>query len=297
MDNKPEVSILVTNYNSFEAIQLVLESIRYYTRYPNYKIIVYHDASYIPSKDGVGQIPNMVDRDYLRGCHEKGWIILHENLSRNALGHGGALNKLVNVYCDTDYVAILDCDTQIRGYGWLEDLMRVALTDEGIIAIVDHKPGGFSRYHYRTGFQTWWFGLLNMNAYRDGMQVDWQISWEDRRKHPYTKELAEFYPPENCKWTDYWNQVDYIVKDEFDVNKTVNDPGSQLYIKTKYFNPKGYKVVSVPPETRAKYHHFGRISRISLASPNDEPRIKQVREERFAVIKSELTKLRTITGG
>ena len=290
--NDPEVSVLVTNYNSFECIQLCIESIRFYTQYPNYKIIIYHDASYVPSKDGTEREPNIIDRDYLRGCQKKGWITLHENLSRNALGHGGALNKLVNVYCDTKYAAILDCDTQIVDYGWLEGLVSLARTDENILAIVDYKPGGFARYHYRTGFQTWWFGLLNIEAYRDGMQVDWQISWEDRRKYPYEKEISEFYPPENCKWTDYWNKVSYIVKDEFDVNKVVNDPGSQLHIKSKYFNPKDYKVVSVPSDIKAKYYHYGRISRISIASPDDEPRIRQVREERFSRIKKELARLR-----
>lgn len=292
MDNKPEVSILITNYNSFECIELCIESIRHYTRYPNYKIIVFHDSSYVPDEDGLSQSPNLVDRDYLRGCQDKGWITLYENLGRTALGHGGALNKLINVYCDTDYAAILDCDTQIRDFGWLDDLMDVALSSDKIIAVVDCKPGGFSRYHYRTAFQTWWLGFLNMKAYRDGMQVDWQISWEDRREYPYTEELAEFYPPENCKWTDYWDKADYIVKDEFDRDRTVNDPGSQLYIKTKYFNPKDYKVVPVPHATHSKYHHYGRISRISIPWPSDEERVKQVRRERFGMIRMELKKLR-----
>jgi len=37
-------SILISNYNSFETIQLCIESIRKYTDYPH-KIVVYDDCS------------------------------------------------------------------------------------------------------------------------------------------------------------------------------------------------------------------------------------------------------------
>jgi len=234
----------------------------------------------------------MVDLGYLRDCHEKGWITLHENPRRSAIGHGGALNKLINELCDTEYAVLLDCDTEIKDHGWLQDLIGLIRLDSKTLFVADYKEGGFARYNYRTGFYLIWFCALNMNVYRDGMEVDWQLSEEDRRKYPYEEEIAEFYPPEDCKWTYYWNQVDYIVKDKFDVNKVVNDPGSQLYIKAKYFNPKGYKVISVPPGIKAKYYHYGRISRVSIASPDDEPRVKQVREERFGMIRAELAKLR-----
>lgn len=59
------VSILISNCNSFDAIQLCIESIRARTDYPNYQIIVHDDES-----------PNGVDIKYLEEAEAKGWIRL-----------------------------------------------------------------------------------------------------------------------------------------------------------------------------------------------------------------------------
>lgn len=292
MEDSPCVSIVISNRNSFEGIQLAIESVRCYTRYPNYKILVFDDASYLPGLPGQGKIRNDMDWDYLDSCQSKGWIELYRNASEEPKGHGGALNQLLHTYCDTDYVVILDCDTQIKDFGWLKSLMGIAMSDRQIIAVVDWRQGGFARRYYRTGLYEFWFGLINMQAYRDGMQVNWERTVHDRRLEPYVTEMADYYPPDDCIWTDYFNAAKYIVKDEFDADKVCNDPGSKLYIQVKYFNPKGYRVVPLPPHVKAMYYHVGHLSMISIPSVSHPPHVKTQREEKYRQIKSELRKLR-----
>ena len=263
------VSILISTRNSFEAIQLCIESVRHYTRYPNYKIVVFDDYSYYPDPNGKGRIPNEIDHDYLRKCQKKGWIELHENHGPRPLTHGGSLNKLVNEYCDTELAAILDCDIQIKDYDWLWDMVRPVERDPKILAVVDWRAGGFARWCYRTAIYLFWFGLLNMETYRDGMEVDWKLCKTDRRDWPYYLEFKDGYPPENSKWTHYFNTVAFIQKERFDANVVSNDPGAKLYIQAKYHNPKDYKVIPLPPGTRAKYHHYGHLSMLSMLGDND----------------------------
>lgn len=257
-------SILISNYNSFEAIQLCLESVRKYTRYPH-KIIVYNDKCI-----------NGVDDIYLRECRDKGWLELYE--SERQLTHGGCLNVLINELCNSDYAAVLDCDIQIKGYGWLTDLVNLASRDSKILGICNFKHEGIQANGYRTGFYTFWFGFLNMVAYRDGMQVDWMLSKENRNKEPY-RSLFDF--------------LSGIPKPEtFDENVVFNDPGSQLWVKVRYDNLKGYEVINVPPEIFSKYRHFGHISMISIPHPSHSAQVKFNRESRFAQIKTELARLR-----
>jgi hypothetical protein len=230
-------SILIPNYNSFEAVQLCIESIRKHTKYP-YKIIVYNDRCI-----------NNVDTEYLNGCLEKEWI--HELYSGDVQQtHGGSLNILINEKCKTDYAAIIDCDVVIRQTGWLGDLINEAEKNPKILAVVDYKDKGYAfAGGYRTGIYLFWFGLLNMNAYRDGMQINWRLSIEDRTKEPYLSEFRELYPPETNEYFQMifrQGNMPFKTMEEFPRDRVVNDPGSQLYIKAKYDNPKGYLVVPLP---------------------------------------------------
>ena len=90
-------SVLISNHNNFEMIELCIESVRKFTDYPH-KIIVYDDASaYV--QDGK-KLPNEHDLNYLRACRDKGWITLIEG--EKQIHHGGALNVLLTEACDTD---------------------------------------------------------------------------------------------------------------------------------------------------------------------------------------------------
>ena len=279
-------SILISNYNSFEAICLCIESIRKHTHYPGYKIIVYNDRCI-----------NKVDSEYLHDCLNKGWIQeLYEGDVQQT--HGGSLNILINEKCQTDYAAIIDCDIVIREGGWLEDLINEAEKHPKIIAVVDYKDKGYAfAGGYRTGIYLFWFGLLNMNAYRDGMQVNWRLSVEDRTKEPYLSEFRELYPPET---NDYFQMIfkrghlPYKTIEDFPRDRIVNDPGSQLYIKVMHDNPNGYRVVPLPRQVRQKFFHFEHLSMISIPHPNHGEDVRMAREDRFAMVKIELEKLRAL---
>jgi len=214
------VSILIPNYNSFEAIQLCIESIRKHTHYPH-RIIVYNDRCL-----------NGIDTEYLESCLEKGWI--HELYAgKRQQTHGGSLNILINEKCKSDYAAIIDCDIWIKQGGWLEDLINEIEKDPMNLAVVDYKDGGYAfDGGYRTAFYLFWFGLINMRNYNDGMQTDWMLSVEDRTKEPYLSEFADIYPPEtNNYFMTLFRAGHFPYKNiaDWPRNRVVNDPGSQLY--------------------------------------------------------------------
>ena len=262
-------SILITNYNSFEAIQLCIESVRKYTKRPH-RVIVFNDICL-----------NGIDDVYLRDCRDKGWIELHENGTdpANQLTHGGALNKLINEICDTDYAAILDCDTQIKADGWLDDLIECAEADPKILGVADMRHERISVYgYYVPGFYQMWFSLLNMAAYRDGMQVDWMHEITTRDHEPYI---------------NMFRCLDAIPRPEnFDDNCVDIDPGSKLWIKIKYDNPKGYRVDYVPEKARQKFVHYGHISMISIPNPTHSAETHLNRITRMGRIRKELERLR-----
>jgi len=277
------VSILIPNYNSFEAIELCIESIRKHTHCPH-KIIVYNDRCI-----------NTVDSVYLKDCLAKGWIdeLYAGDVQQT---HGGSLNILLNEKCKTDYAAVIDCDIWIKEDGWLEDMINEAEKNPKTIAVVDYKDGGYAfDGGFRTAFYLFWFGLINMNNYNDGMITDWMLSVEDRRKKPYLHEFRNIYPPEkNSYFMNLFKNGHFPFKTiaDWPRDRVVNDPGSQLYIKVKYDNPKGFVVVPLPPQVRDKFYHFEHISMISIPSPLHEAAVGVAREERFGMIKTELHKLR-----
>lgn len=151
------VSILISNYNSWEAIQLCIESVRKYTKYPH-KIIVYDDFS-----------TNKVDRLYLDEVWKKGWI--RPIFGFEHLGHGGAINELL-AYCDTDLAMILDNDVEILESSWLGEMASLVKSDTlGIIGM--EKDYNSAQPSLPDWFRSW-FMMINMETYNDGMQADWK---------------------------------------------------------------------------------------------------------------------------
>ncbi len=251
-------SILISNYNSFETIQLCIESIKKYTKYP-YKILVYDDAS-----------TNGVDLQYLRDKANKEWINLIEGDLR--LNHGGALNQLLT-RCKTDLAVILDNDIQILESGWLE--VAVSLMREKVLGLCTIEYGYKShQLSYPDWFQTW-FMMLNMQAYRDGMEIDWNRVNENKNIEPYKSLMKN--------------------DDRFDrFNSIMLPPGTKLLMKLMYNNPKSYELISpVPGHIKMKYRHYVHISSTATESPDDTPAFRKIREDKFAIIKNELKKLRS----
>ena len=236
------VSILITNYNSYEAIETCLLSISKRTRYPH-ELIVYDDCS-----------DNGVDLEFLRRQRDIGWIELVEGKER--LGHGGGLDALINGFCKSDIAVILDCDIMIKEAGWLEE--AVALIDDKTILAC-----GLSDVSRRKNtIPLWlesWFMVLNMEAYRDGMQVGWTAL--------SVPEQGLYYPN-----------------------------GFRLQHKIKFENPKGYKLASpLPTSLKRKYLHFVHASCLGTLNPKDIQKnssIVDVREGLFNRIRVELNKLK-----
>lgn len=254
------VSILIANWNSYQAIELCIESIRHYTTYPNYNIIVYDDCS-----------DNEADLRYLREKQKQGWLELIEGKER--LRHGGSLNILINESCKADLAMIMDCDIQILSKGWLANMVELVSQDEKIIAATNcfgiQRRG---KSCLLAPFAAFWFGMVNMKAYRDGMQVDWQnVRIKDKAK---IQEILGNDPGFNF--------------DEF--NELAVDVGCKLLLKVRQSNPKGYYFIKELPEyIESSYHHYRQISCFSKVERED---IKEIMDTQFAKIKRELEKLR-----
>jgi len=284
------IAICVSNWNNFEAIQLCIESVRKFTDYGNYKIIVYDDDSrYL---QGGEQLPNMIDKEYLYSCQDRGWIELIEG--KKQVRHGGALNILLNERCrdEFDYAVPMDGDIQIKGYGWIQSLLRAFEKDpDKIIGVCDLHGKGYWPRGFRPASYLYCIGLINMHLYNDMGKCDWAISELDRRVEPYLSEFADLYPPEdNANFRLYSSDGSY---NGFDRDKVVLDPGCTIYFKLRFDNPKGYYIVPWPIDFRSKWTHHVHAS--AWMDPNNETRgglAKQMRDTKRAAILPELKRLR-----
>ena len=240
-----KVDILISHWNSGKAIELCIQSIREFTKYPHQ--IIVHD-------DGSTHKPNL---DYLRLAQQKGWIKL--SIGKENVGHGRVLNKLVNETCRTSHAIIMDSDVQILKEGWLSEFMEIAKKDKDILAIVDYVDKDYVPWGFRCGLYAFWFGLLNMKNYRNGMYVDWALKHAKRWREPFTTEFADLYTHEfkirmeSRGW----------VKHGFNPDRIDCDPGSALYIKAKYDNPKNYKIVPLTRSLKESHRHYAHISACS----------------------------------
>jgi len=230
------VSILIPNYNSFEAVQLCIESVRKYTKYPC-RIIVHDSGS-----------DNKRDLEYLRKAQAAGWIELIEAGAPKP--HGEALNFLLNERCknEFDYAVVLDDDIYIKEEGWLEDMLKEVKKDK-VLAVCDYQEDW---HYYHSDFYEVWFSVFDLAAYRDGMQIDWNTSCGDLREEPYKSMKRGMVPTgaEAPKEGSFPSP-----------NIIINDVGAKLLIKILNENPKGYKVAPLPEEVKRKYKHWGTMSR------------------------------------
>lgn len=275
------ISILISNRDSYEAIQLCVESIRRYTRYPH-RIIVFDDRS-----------RNDVDLPYLLDVQEKGWIELHRNKGDFPLTHGGSLNVLINQICDTDYAIILDCDVMIKKEGWLEDFMNETIKDSKTLAVVDMIPKGYTWKGFRTPIYHFWFGLLNMRAYNDGMRVNWVNNVEDASQEPYKSLFAELGDAENNNYFMSLVNQGKVDLEKWDKTIVSNDSGAQLWLKVTYDNPKKYRVIPLPRGLHEKHRHFGHGAIIGTMAHSDEKSYDaEMARLKFAEIKGCLEELR-----
>jgi glycosyltransferase involved in cell wall biosynthesis len=263
-----DVSILISNYNSFDAIQLCVESIRARTDYPNYQIIVHDDES-----------PNGVDLPYLEAAEKRGWLrLIRGNKARwsgvdpkyPARGacywHGCALNVLLNEVCDTDFAFLMDCDIYIKDRSWLR-LMVDAMDDETLLVMDEWPPTIEHYWNNIIGRFLPWFGLINMAAYNDGMRVDWRHYMADAHDEPYRTLMAR---------AENWKEERHINKEIF------MDTGANLWVKFMSDNPKGYRAKPLPAAVKAIFHHYEKIStqaKDRMAGSMDNGRYVEAQED------------------
>ncbi len=262
------VSILVANYKSGDAIALCIESVRRFTPEGSYRLIVLNDYD-----------PDDLDGPYLRAARERGWIELYQ--ARERLYHGGALNVLWNEIVQTPVAVNLDNDIEIRGPGWLETLTALLAPD--VLAVCDSRPHhAISEQGYCPAFYRFWFAAVNVNAYGDGMQVDWRFAYAKRNEPPYDRMLADVA------------KLNVIQKHApgFDDNRVCLDPGSKLWVKVHAENPRGYKVLSIPPSMSGKFRHYGHVSYFADVPDDHDDYTRREKPARRAEIRTALARLR-----
>jgi len=274
-------SILISNCNSFDAIQLCIESIRARTDYPNYQIIVHDDES-----------PNGVDIKYLEEAEAKGWIRLirgnrkrwaEERETFSAQGHpapywhGCAVNILINETCQTDLAMLLDCDIFIKNPDWLS-CMAQSIEDDTLVVAAEWPPHWQSPGNCVPGWYRPSFCMINMKAYHDGMEVDWRGGSANLCDEPYKTLMRAI--------------IDKGNQSLLDQNCVRWDPGTSLWIKMLIDNPKQYKAKSFPGGMEQKFHHFGQLS-VRLTGVVETPD-KLLPSEELELMRSEFAKLRGI---
>jgi glycosyltransferase involved in cell wall biosynthesis len=267
------VDILIPNFQGREALELCLESIARHTPEPH-RVIVYDDGSTAPE-----------DAEYLRRAFGVGTArkVIKGGVHR---GHGHALNVLT-AHATSEYAAVIDNDVQILRTGWLFELLALA-ADPRVLAVCDWKDNvGYCSRGYRPGMFLFWFGLLNMSAYRDGMQTNWAREDARRSDEPWRSLFAPYYPPEdNVEWrrlreTQSWYS-------DFDRDAVIFDPGAALWAKMRYENPKGYQARPLTAALRASFRHWGHAQSWLDPANVNAPQARAMR----AQINAELKRLR-----
>lgn len=236
----PSVEILIPNYNGREALELCIESIDRYTPEPH-RVFVHDDHS-TAKEDHSNICRYLVDEK----IHGAAFAVDHR-------GHGDALNNLLR-FCEADYAAIIDNDIEITERGWLGELLAIAKSDPKILIVCDRKARGYYPRGFRPEMFLLWLGLINMKAYRDGMDVDWAQQEADRRAEPWASYFEALCPPEeNEVFLLYKSQGGY---EGFDRDKVIFDPGATLCAKMQFDNPKGYKSRALTDSIRKKFIHY-----------------------------------------
>jgi hypothetical protein len=265
------VPILIANWRGGEMLQLCIESIWRFTPQGGYRVIVCNDHDQLDT-----------DGPYLRTARDRGWLTLIEPPER--LHHGGVLNVLWNDtdLGDAEFAVNLDNDTQVTDFGWLGDLLSGFRSPEtlGVSDLREHNC--VSNQGYIPPMYRFWYGALSVPLYRELGPVDWRFAYADRREYPYSEMFKDV------------ENIHYSQKDspEFRSECVALDPGSKLWVKVRYENPKGYKIVPVPANARAKHHHIGHVSHMVELPDDYDAYTRAHKQNRRKLIAEELRRLR-----
>lgn len=131
------VEILIPNFNSGEAIELTIETIRAYAGYP-FTMTVRDDATWSVPDKSIQLFEGYGDLAYLRACRDMGWLNLIEGETR--VMHGTSVGIML-AQCKADLAMIVDCDMQFVTHGWLADMVDLQeKTNAALIVKMEHFP-------------------------------------------------------------------------------------------------------------------------------------------------------------
>lgn len=250
------VEILITNFNSGDAIELCIESVRRFTKYPH-TITVRDDASWATPRLADGMPMPYLDIEYLRAIKDKGWINLIEGKER--IGHGRGLSILLD-QCRADLAMILDCDIEILADGWLE--LMVAEQERTSAAMVANLEEFADD---NISLQSWFFMM-------------------DMAQYPFIKDNWDYTPRRDGKGM---RASGYLIQEHIWEQKRIIAPlPTELGGKPVGFNSA--VAMGVP----GRWHHPCHIS--VLSAPQSGPNW-EARQVRYAKIQDELRKLRAAT--
>jgi len=262
-------SILIPNYRGGDALHLCLESIRHYTPEGTCQIIVANDYD-----------PDGEDNAYLDRAAGTWGVSVH--YAKRRLSHGAVLNWLVNDLCRTRRAVILDNDIEILAPGWLEESLRL-LNGDRVLAACDVRPQVVvSEQGYCLPFYRAWFCPLNMDIYRDMGAIDWEFAYADANAPP----IAELVRP-----------LREIKKGPgFLESRACLDPGSKLWAKVHFDNPRGYRVLPIPSGISEKFRHIGHYSYLLDIPDGYSEEIRQDKIRKHAEVRRALEQLRARGG-
>ena len=240
------VEILIPNYHCLKAIELAVESVRAFTSPGTYSLVVHDDG--IPKNLEKLEGFTYRNRHYLRKCAEKGWLRLIE--AKENLGHGTSLDILIK-QCTANIAVILDCDTQILKYGWLGEAVSLFVDERDLLFCNLEEIK--TRLPSLSPWLNPWFAVLNMEAYRKDMEIDWGTVRVDGV---------------------WWNV------------------GARLLMKLRDDNPEGYRIQPIPGKLQDYYYHHVHASCTSVVCPHDTPSYVATHNRRFTKIREELANLR-----
>lgn len=262
------VSILIGNCRTWEAIELTVESILRRTAYKPYQIIVYDQSR---------ETDNGSRLSYLRAQTEKGNIKLIEGAYRQRSdldGHGKAIKVLLD-HCDTELAMLWDSDIEVLHPDWLDALVD-RLKGEDVLGIGNCNPGlnHWDRMWIAPRYVPNWM-LLDMNIYRNFQDDDdWNLDFIP---------FSEWRHPEVFEGQRSPNNPE-LLNGEI---RVFRDTGWRIWEKLMFENPQGLKMLPLPADWWGnKICHFCGIDRNSF-----QPDLPELVEKR-KVIRGRLALLR-----
>ena len=149
------VEILIPNFNSGEAIELTIETIRKFAGYP-FTMTVRDDATWSTPDSSVRLFEGYNDLEYLRAERDAGRINLIEGETR--IMHGAGVAIMLD-QCQADLAMIIDCDMQFIAHGWLAEMVALQeKTNAALIVKMEHFPDD------NDCLQSW-FVMVDMKQY------------------------------------------------------------------------------------------------------------------------------------